>query len=124
QIASDTPSDAIINFAGEPIANGLWTLAKRRCILGSRLRMTNNVVRLIRRLARKPAVLVSASAIGWYGNWEDEKLTEFDGGKRSFGHRVCDAWERAAKKAERLGVRVVRLRIGLVLGTEDGMLAN
>ncbi len=86
--------------------------------------MTRHVVRLIARLERKPAVLVSGSAIGWYGLWQDEELTEFDGGKRCFSHRVCDAWERAAKRAERLGTRVVRLRIGLVLGIEGGMLAR
>ena len=124
QIANDTPIDAVINLAGEPIANGLWTRAKRRKILSSRLRMTRNVVRLIARLDRRPAVLISGSAIGWYGLWQDETLTEFDGGKRCFTHRVCDTWERAAKKAERYGVRVVRLRIGLVLGTEGGMLSR
>jgi len=124
QIASDTVIDTVINFAGEPIANGLWTRAKRRRILASRLRMTRAVVGLIARLERRPAVLISGSAIGWYGNWQDESLTEFDGGKRCFGHRVCEAWECAARKAERYGIRVVRLRIGLVLGTEGGMLSN
>jgi len=90
----------------------------------SRLRMTRDVVRLISRLQRRPAVMVSGSSIGWYGTWGDESLTEFDGGKRGFGHRVCAAWECAASEAEKSGVRVVRLRIGLVLGTEAGMLSN
>jgi uncharacterized protein (TIGR01777 family) len=124
QIPSDTPIDAIVNLAGEPIAGGLWTAARRRRILASRLRMTRGVVRLIARLEHKPAALVSASAVGWYGLWQDEALTEFDGGKSCFTHRVCAAWERAAKAAERHGVRAVRLRIGLVLGTEGGMLAR
>ena len=69
-------------------------------------------------------MVVSGSAIGWYGLWQDETLTEFDGGKRCFTHRVCDTWEREARKAQRLGVRVVRLRIGLVLGIEGGMLSQ
>ena len=69
-------------------------------------------------------MLISGSAIGWYGLWQDETLTEFDGGKRCFTHRVCEAWEREARKAQRLGVRVVRLRIGLVLGIEGGMLGR
>jgi uncharacterized protein len=69
-------------------------------------------------------VVVSGSAVGWYGLWQDETLTEFDGGKRCFTHRVCDTWEREARKAQRLGVRVVRLRIGLVLGIEGGMLSQ
>ena len=124
QVADDAVIDAVINFAGEPVANGLWTRAKRRRILASRLRMTRGVVELMGRLTRRPAVLISGSAIGWYGAWQDEALTEFDGGKRCFGHRVCEAWEGAAKKAEALGTRVVRLRIGLVLGTEGGMLGN
>jgi uncharacterized protein len=124
QIAANTAIDAIVNLAGEPIANGLWTRAKRRRILGSRLRMTRHVVRLIARLQRRPAVLISGSAIGWYGLWGDETLTEFDGGKRCFTHRVCEAWEQTARRAEAFGTRVVRLRIGLVLGTDGGMLGN
>ena len=124
QIAGGTRIDTIINLAGEPIANGLWTRAKRRAILASRLRMTRSVVALIGRLQQPPGLLISGSAIGWYGAWQDECLTEFDGGKRSFGHRVCEAWEAAAKKSQRHGVRVVQLRIGLVLGSEGGMLAN
>jgi len=114
--------DAIVNLAGEPVADGPWTRAKRRRILGSRLRVTRGVIRLIARLERPPAVLVSGSAVGWYGAWQDESLTEFDGGKRSFTHRVCEAWEQAARKAEAFGTRVVRLRIGLVLGRRGGLL--
>src|SRR5262245_3417122 len=122
QIENDAAIDAILNLAGEPVANFLWTCAKRRRILSSRLRVTRHVVRLIARLERRPAVLISGSAIGWYGMWQDEELTEFDGGKRCFSHRVCDAWERTAKRAERFGTRVVRLRIGLVLGADGGAL--
>lgn len=125
QIASDVRIDAIVNLAGEPLADGLWTRAKRFRIVASRLRMARVVFRLIERLERRPSVLINASAIGWYGLWNDEELTEFDGGKRSFfSHRVCDMVERATKRIERLGVRTVRLRIGLVLGTEGGLLAR
>lgn len=124
QIPDDARIDAVINLAGEPIANALWTRRKRRTILSSRLRTTRDVVRLIARLRQRPALLISGSAIGWYGLWQDEALTEFDGGKRCFSHRVCEAWEHAAKAAQRLGVRVVRLRIGLVLGIEGGMLSQ
>jgi uncharacterized protein len=124
QLADDTKIDAIVNLAGEPIANGLWSVAKRHAILASRLRMTGNVVRLIRRLNRKPAVLVNASAIGWYGLRDDEVITEAADGRPCFTRAVCADWERAAVQAERFGVRVVRLRIGLVLGLEGGMLAD
>ena len=124
QIPNDTRIDAIVNLAGEPIADRLWTATRRRRLLASRLRVSRAVVRLIARLERRPAVLVSGSAIGWYGLWRDEPLTEFDGGKACFTHRLCDAWERTVKSAERHGVRVVRLRIGLVLGTEGGLLGR
>jgi uncharacterized protein len=123
QIPNATTIDAIVNLAGEPIANRLWTTAVRRRVLRSRLRLTRDVVRLIARLEQRPGVLISGSGIGWYGLWQDEELTEFDGGKSGFTHRVCEAWEQAAKRAERY-TRVVRLRIGLVLGTEGGLLAR
>jgi uncharacterized protein (TIGR01777 family) len=124
QIADDASIDAVINLAGEPIGNGLWTRRKRRLILSSRLRVTRAVVRLIARLRHPPAVLISGSSVGWYGLWQDETLTEFDGGKRCFMHRVCEAWEHAARKAEKHGTRVVRLRLGPVLGPGGGMLAT
>jgi uncharacterized protein (TIGR01777 family) len=124
QIPGDASFSGIINLAGEPIADGLWTRVRRRRILRSRLRVTRDVVRLIARLDNRPEVLVSGSAIGWYGLWQDEDLTEFDGGKSCFTHRVCEAWERAAMRARSLGVRVVLLRTGLVLGTEGGLLSR
>ena len=124
QIPNDARIDVVINLAGEPTGNALWTRRKRRKILSSRLRVTRAVVGLIARLRQRPAVLISGSAIGWYGLWQDETLTEFDGGKRCFSHRLCESWEREAKKAQRLGVRVVRLRIGLVLGIQGGMLSR
>jgi uncharacterized protein (TIGR01777 family) len=124
QLAADTRIDAVVNLAGEPIANGPWTRARRRRILASRLRVTREVLRLIGRLAVPPKVLVSGSAAGWYGAWGDETLTEFDGGKRSFLHRVCEAWEQAAHRGWQHGVRVVRLRTGTVLGRDGGLLAR
>ena len=124
QIANDTRIDAVINLAGEPVANGLWTRARRRRIVSSRVRIVRALLRLIARLERRPSVLINASAVGWYGLWDDELLTEFDGGKRCFSHRSCEIVERAAMRAERLGLRVVRLRIGLVLGTDGGLLGR
>jgi uncharacterized protein (TIGR01777 family) len=123
-IPNNASIDTIINLAGEPIADGLWTKAKRRKILRSRLKITRNVVHLIGRLETKPALLISGSAIGWYGLWQDESLTERDSGRSCFTRRVCEAWERMAMRAERYGARVVRLRIGLVLGTQGGMLSG
>jgi uncharacterized protein (TIGR01777 family) len=124
QISGDTRIDAIVNLAGEPVANALWTPAKRARILASRLELTAAVVGLIARLEAKPKVLVNGSAIGWYGLWGDEALDETSPGHTCFSHDLCGAWEAAASQAEAHGVRVVALRIGLVLGTEGGMLTR
>lgn len=118
QVPAETRIDAIINLAGEPIGNALWTEAKRRTIVESRIGLTAEVVGLIARLDRKPAVLVNGSAIGWYGLWQDQPLTESAKSHGCFSHELCEAWEQAARAAEAHGVRVVCLRIGLVLGTE------
>jgi uncharacterized protein len=124
QISSDTRIDAVVNLAGEPIGNGLWTEAKRAEILNSRINMTGDVVKLLARLERKPQVLVSGSAIGWYGLWADQVLTESAKSHACFSHELCDAWEKAARPVEELGIRVVYLRIGLVLGTEGGFITR
>jgi uncharacterized protein (TIGR01777 family) len=124
QIPDDARFDAVVNLAGEPISDGLWTTAKRRRIVQSRRDTTAGLLRLISRLRHRPAVLVSGSAIGWYGLRGDEQLTERDGSAACFSHDVCDVWEQEAAKATLFGVRVVCLRIGLVLGTEGGMLSR
>jgi uncharacterized protein len=124
QLPDDTTIDAIVNLAGEPIGNALWTEAKRRRIVDSRVDMTGEVVKLIARLTRKPAVLVSGSAIGWYGLWQDQPLTESAKSHACFSHELCEAWEKAAVPAELHGVRVVCLRIGLVLGIDGGLVTR
>ena len=124
EIAADERLDAIINLAGEPISDSPWTRAKRLRIVRSRLAVTRDVLRLIARLERKPEVLVSGSAIGWYGLRGDQILTEANLGTPCFSRRVCVAWERAAAKAQARGVRTVLLRTGLVLASEGGMLAR
>ena len=124
QLPADTNIDAIVNLAGEPIGNGLWTETKRRKILDSRIEMTGDVVRLIARLERKPSVLVSGSAIGWYGLWQDQVLTESAKSHACFSHELCEAWENAARPAAEHGVRVAYLRIGLVIGTDGGFITR
>jgi uncharacterized protein len=124
QLADDTAIDAIVNLAGEPISNAPWTEAKRRRIIESRVKVTGDVVKLIARLNKKPAVLVSGSAIGWYGLWQDQPLTESAKSHACFSHELCEAWEEAARRADAHGVRVVCLRIGLVLGTEGGFITR
>jgi uncharacterized protein (TIGR01777 family) len=102
----------------------LWTEAKRRKIFESRIAMTDAVVGLMARLDRRPAVLISGSAIGWYGLWQDQPLTESAKAHGCFSHELCDAWEKAASRAAEYGVRVVHVRIGVVVGTEGGLLTR
>jgi uncharacterized protein (TIGR01777 family) len=88
------------------------------------LTVTRDVLRLLRRLDRAPDVLVSGSAVGWYGLRDDQPLTEANLGTPCFSRRVCLAWEKAAMKAQQIGVRTVLLRTGLVLDRDGGMLAR
>ena len=124
QIPDDARFDAVVNLAGETVADGLWTRARRRRILASRLRTTRELRRLIARLDRRPAVVVSGSAVGWYGVRNDTALTEASAPGGGFTHRVCAAWEREAGRIGSLGPRVVTLRIGLVFAVEGGVLAR
>jgi uncharacterized protein (TIGR01777 family) len=115
--------DAIVHLLGEPVA-GRWTEAKKRAIEASRVEGTRTLVDAIAQLPaeRRPRVLVSASAIGYYGDRGDEVLTEPAPPGDDFLARVCVGWEREALRAETLGVRVVCLRIGLVMSREGGAL--
>ena len=124
QIRCEDKFDVIINLAGDSVAGGLWTKAKRATIINSRVATTEGLIRLLERLKQKPECLISGSAIGWYGLRGDEKLDETARFEDCFTHKVCEVWEQTAKKAEALGVRVVTLRIGLVLGVEGGMMAK
>jgi uncharacterized protein (TIGR01777 family) len=81
-------------------------------------------VKLIQRSRKKPAVLVSGSAVGFYGSDEEARFTEGSAGKPAFTHALCEAWEAEAQAAERFGVRVCRLRTGIVLGAEGGVLGQ
>jgi uncharacterized protein (TIGR01777 family) len=113
--------DAIINLAGESIA-GRWTTAKKQLIRDSRVVGTKNLVNALAQLSSRPKVLISASAIGYYGDRGEETLTEDAAPGSDFLAQVCRDWENEALKAESLGMRVVRLRIGLVLGRGGGTL--
>ncbi|NVO54184.1 TIGR01777 family protein [Rhodobacteraceae bacterium B1Z28] len=124
QIHSADRFDAIVNLAGEPVANGLWTAQKRARIIESRVETTKALDALVQRLDHKPACLINGSAVGWYGLRQDEKLTEASTPCPAFVHQICEAWEQSANKIAEQGVRVVILRIGLVLSAEGGMLAR
>ncbi len=116
--------DVVFNLAGEPVANGRWTAEKKRRIRDSRIVGTRNLVSGLMPLARRPDVLVSASAIGYYGDRGDEVLDESAPAGRGFLADVCAEWEREALAAVALGVRVVCVRIGIVLAPGGGALAR
>lgn len=123
-LGRDTPFDAVINLAGEPIAAGPWTTPRRRVLIDSRVETTRAVVRFIARAKHKPAVLVSGSAVGFYGVDDEAEFTEGSPGRPAFTHELCAAWEEAALAAQAHGVRVCLLRTGIVLGAEGGALAR
>lgn len=124
QIPKHLRIDAIVNLAGEPIANGLWTKSKRLSAIRSRLVATRDAGRLLRRLEKKPSVLIGASAIGFYGLRGDETLGETDPGRDCFSHRLTAIVERATDRAGGDIARVIKLRIGLVLAHQGGILGN
>lgn len=116
--------EVVFHLAGEPVAEGRWNAAKKRRIMESRRLGTRNLVEGIRQAGRKPRVLVSASATGYYGDRGDEILDEKSPPGNDFLAQVCTEWERASREAEALGVRVANPRIGIVLGPDGGALAK
>jgi uncharacterized protein (TIGR01777 family) len=114
--------DAVINLAGEPIAPGRWTKAKKERILSSRINTTRALVESMKRAGTKPRVLISASAVGYYGAHGDEYAAEDTPPASDFLAYVCIKWEEEALKAEELGVRVVIVRLGAVLESDGGAL--
>ncbi len=118
--ASDV--DAVINLAGEPIADARWTESRKKLLLGSRVEITSRLVQWMAASQRRPAVLVSASAVGYYGDQGERAIDEDTPPAPGFTHELCAAWEREALRAEPLGVRVCIARIGAVLDRGGGAL--
>lgn len=116
--------DAVINLAGESIAGGRWTAARKKQILDSRLQATFLLANTIRGLQNPPAVFINASAIGFYGDQGDKILDEASHKGGGFLADVCGQWEEAALSIHRENVRVVVLRIGVVLSKEGGALSS
>jgi uncharacterized protein (TIGR01777 family) len=118
------PIDAVINLMGEPIASGRWTSDKKKRIVDSRVVGTERLVEAVSELEQKPGVVVSASAIGYYGDRGEQELTEIDPPGKGFLPETCLAWERAAEGFASAGIRLVQLRIGIVMSTQGGALAE
>ena len=116
-------ADAVIHLAGEPVAHR-WTDDRKRAIRNSRVRSTELLADAVRAMRTKPAVFLSGSAIGYYGDRGDDLLDESSGAGRGFLADVCVDWERAAAPIADAGVRVVTLRTGVVLSPTGGALGR
>ncbi|PKM31394.1 MAG: TIGR01777 family protein [Gammaproteobacteria bacterium HGW-Gammaproteobacteria-11] len=114
--------EAVVNLAGEPIADKPWTDKRKAVLWASRVTLTEQLVSWIGSLSVKPKVLVSGSAVGWYGDGGDSLITESSPARVEYTHTLCDAWESAAKRAASHGIRVCLLRTGLVLAADGGFL--
>jgi uncharacterized protein (TIGR01777 family) len=124
----DAPSlegfDAVINLAGDGIANGRWTEEKKRRILDSRVNGTRLLSETMANVSRKPATFINASAIGFYGSRGDELVDEESGPGEGFLASVCRQWESATAPAEQAGIRVVKLRLGVILTKDGGIMGS
>jgi len=116
--------DTVINLAGEPIVDKRWSAQRKRVLWDSRITLTEELVRRIAAAERKPSVLLSGSAVGYYGNRGDVMLDEAADAGTGFAAELCKAWEDAARGAEKLGIRMCLLRTAPVLSNDGGMLAR
>lgn len=114
--------DAIINLAGASVAGGRWTQKRKTLLSSSRIETTRGVINAIAHRKTRPGVLISASAIGYYGDRGDEVLTESSSAGQGFLAELAKEWEAEAVKAEALGVRVVLARFGIILAKHGGAL--
>jgi uncharacterized protein len=121
-LAAMEGADAVVNLAGASIAGGRWTEARKQVLRRSRVDTTRHLVTGLAQLKEKPHVLVSASAIGYYGSRGDEVLTEMSAPGSDFLAQLCRDWEAETAKAEREGIRTVILRFGVILTAHGGAL--
>jgi uncharacterized protein (TIGR01777 family) len=116
--------DAVVHLAGAGVGDHRWTQSYRAQILDSRVSGTRTIVRAMGELEPRPSVLVSASAVGWYGDRGDELLTEASGPGTGFLSEVAQAWEDEANRATDAGIRVVTTRTGILLSRKGGALSR
>lgn len=120
--AAAVGADAVVNLAGASIAEGRWTAERKKLLRSSRVDTTRALVNALAKMAARPRVFVSASAIGYYGSRGDELLNEESRPGSDFLSEIAMEWESEAKKAQALGVRVVQARLGVILAKEGGAL--
>ncbi|MFD2204785.1 TIGR01777 family oxidoreductase [Kiloniella antarctica] len=124
EISNDFKIDRIVNLAGEAVIGLPWSKARRERICDSRIGTTHALIALIARLEDKPEVLISASAVGYYGDGGERLLDEKSEGQPVFMSEFCQQWEAEARRAKKYGVRVAILRLGIVLGRDGGALPS
>ncbi|UMZ11072.1 TIGR01777 family oxidoreductase [Pseudomonas sp. MPFS] len=119
------PVDAVINLAGAPIADRPWTHKRKALLWASRIALTETLLAWLDSREHKPRVLLSGSAVGWYGDGGERELDEESPPvSEDFASQLCIAWEETAQRAESMGVRVVLVRTGLVLSAQGGFLSR
>ena len=122
QLTISDSFDAIINLAGEGIADSRWTEKRKQVLLNSRVNTTRQLIAYIERAKKRPEVLISGSAVGYYGNRGSRILNERSEPHEDFSHELCEKWESTAIEAENFDVRVCVIRTGLVIGNDGGFL--
>ncbi|AJO80573.1 TIGR01777 family oxidoreductase [Pseudomonas sp. MRSN 12121] len=119
------PLDAIVNLAGAPIADRPWTHKRKALLWSSRITLTESLLAWLENREQKPGLLISGSAVGWYGDGGERELNEDSPPvSEDFASQLCIAWEETAQRAEAMGMRVVLIRTGLVLAAEGGFLSR
>lgn len=121
-LGTDACFDAVVNLAGAPIADRRWSEARKAVLEKSRIGLTDDLINWMAQLKVRPKVLVSGSAVGFYGAQGENEVDETTAPNDEYQHRLCRDWERAALRAGDLGVRVCILRTGLVVGKGGGFL--
>ncbi len=121
---TDNSYDVIMNLAGAGIADSRWSDERKEALLASRIKPTESLLAFIARIMSKPKLLLSGSAIGWYGTQGDKPLTESSSFETDFSHKLCEDWEQLALKATEYNVPVAIVRTGVVIHPSGGMLGK
>lgn len=119
-LSAEESINAIINLSGEGIADRLWTKKRKQKLLDSRISITKQLIAYVARARLKPSVMISGSAVGYYGNNNESNLDESTDNPDDFAQQLCKQWEAAAESVKEYGVRLCILRIGLVIGRNGG----
>jgi uncharacterized protein (TIGR01777 family) len=124
ELTAESAPEVIVNLAGRSLGRGRWTPTLKQQFITSRVETTARIVRYLSQAEVKPRILISGSAVGYYGARRNEVLDEFSSPGNEFQADLCKAWEEEALKAEDHGTRVCLLRTGIVLGSEGGALTS